>query len=65
MSTKREQLEHLDELLLKKMTKALDGDDWEAIKCMGTVSTYLKNNQVITPPAEEGTMHDKVKDIME
>jgi len=63
--TKREQLEALDASLLNKMTKLLDDEDWEAIKALNTISTYLKNNQVITPPAEKGTMHDNIKDILE
>ena len=63
--TKREQLEALDASLLVKMQKLLDDEDWEAIKSLNTVSTYLKNNQVITPPAEKGTMHENIQGLIE
>ena len=62
---KREQLEALDASLLVKMQKLLDDEDWEAIKSLNTVSTYLKNNQVLTPPAEKSTMHENIQDIIE
>ena len=63
--TKREKLEALDVSLLEKMQTLLDKEDWEAIKSLNTVATYLKNNQVLTPPAEKSTMHDNIKDIIE
>lgn len=63
--TKREKLEMLDKILMDKMTQALQDEDYDALKSMGTVATYLKNNQVITPPAEKSTAHDKIKEAIE
>ena len=62
---KREKLEKLDAMLLDKMTDLLSKDDYEAIKSLGTISTYLKNNQVLTPPKEKSTAHDRIKNALE
>ena len=63
--TKREQLEALDAALLIKMQTLLNDEDWEAIKSLNTISTYLKNNQVSTPPAEKSTMHENIQGLIE
>jgi len=64
VATKREQLEELDSLVLAAMTKALASDDTDALQNLNVVVSYLKSNQVITPPAKESTAHDKIKDAI-
>ena len=65
MKTKRQKLEELDGSLLDAMGDLLKAKDYDGIKSLGTVVTYLKNNQVITPPKEKGTMHDKIADAID
>ena len=62
--TKREQLEELDTLLLAAMTKALSAGNTDDLRDLNVAVTYLKNNQVITPPAEKGSAHDAIKDAI-
>lgn len=64
MKTKREKFEALDELVLDAMTKALMDDDTDVLRDLNVAVTYLKNNQVITPPKEESTMHDSIESAL-
>lgn len=63
--TKREKLEELDTDLLDAMSDLMKAKDYDGIKSLGTVVTYLKNNQVLTPPKEKSTMHDKIRDAID
>ena len=65
MDTKREKLEELDSLVLAAMTKALRADKTEELRDLNVAVTYLKNNQVITPPAEKSTAHDRIQDAIQ
>jgi len=62
--TKREKLEELDTLLLAAMTKALKDDNTDELRDLNVAVTYLKNNRVITPPAEKSTMHDEIAGLV-
>jgi len=62
--TKREQLEELDTLVLGAMTKALAAGNTEELRDLNVAVTYLKNNQVLTPPAEKGSAHDAIKEAI-
>ena len=62
--TKREKLENLDTLVLDAMTKALAAGNTEELRDLNVAVSYLKNNQVITPPKEESSMHEKIKDAI-
>lgn len=65
MLSKREKLEALDEKVLDAMTKALDTDNLDALRDLNVAVTYLKNNQVITPPKEKSTMHEKISEAID
>ena len=63
--TKREKFEKLDEQVLDAMMTALTKDDTAALRDLNVAVTYLKNNQVVTPPKEEDSISDKIKDALD
>ncbi len=65
MKSKREKFEDLDERVLDAMIECMDKKDYDTIRDLNTVVTYLKNNQVLTPPKEESNTHDKIKNAIE
>ena len=65
MMTKREKFEQLDTLVLDAMIELVSAKNYEAIKDLGSTVTYLKNNQVITPPKEEDGIGDTIKGILD
>jgi len=65
---KREKLEKLDEKVLDKMLDIFDTStksDLDDLRDLNVAVTYLKNNQVITPPKKEGGMGERIKDAIE
>lgn len=65
LEKKRKKLEALDTAVLDAMTDALNNDDTAALRDLNVAVTYLKNNQVITPPEKDKGMGAKVKDAIE
>lgn len=65
MTNKRDKFEDLDNKVLDAMIKALDKGDTAALRDLNVAVTYLKNNQVVTPPKEEDSIHDKIKDALD
>jgi len=62
--TKRETLEEIDRVLAEKILAALNEGDTEMLSDLGPAITFLKNNQVITPPKAEDTIKDKIAHVL-
>ncbi len=58
--TKRDKLERLDDLVLDAMIKAIEDGDTDVLRDLNVSVTFLKNNQVITPPEKEDSVHTKI-----
>lgn len=64
LATKREKLEALDTAVLDAMIDLVAKEDYDELSNLSGVITYLKNNQVLTPPKPDQGVGEDIKDIL-
>jgi len=62
--TKREKLEKLDDEVLDKMLDIMKSGKTEELRDLNVCVTFLKNNQVLTPPKEKSTAHENIANVV-